>query len=98
MARWSCSTMLFKYRTGRQWHRRPSSPLFFSSPSETPNSGITIGFLFPGQGSQNSATSTEIAQPATVRDSLAALHELRALGIEAPGRDWPQLRRIDRTV
>lgn len=42
-----------------------------------------IGFLFPGQGSQNSAAATEIAQPAIVRDSLRGLRELRALGIEA---------------
>ena len=42
-----------------------------------------IGFLFPGQGSQNSAAATEIAQPAIVRDSLAILRRLRELGIEA---------------
>src|SRR5262249_44151338 len=40
-------------------------------------------FLFPGQGSQNSSAATEIAQPAIVRESLEALRELRALGIEA---------------
>ena len=42
-----------------------------------------IGFLFPGQGSQNSSAATEIAQPAIVRESLEALRELRELGIEA---------------
>ncbi len=48
-----------------------------------PQKPLRIGFLFPGQGSQNSAASTEIAQPAIVRDSLRGLRELRALGIEA---------------
>src|SRR5262249_22826306 len=42
-----------------------------------------IGFLFPGQGSQNSSAATEIAQPAIVRESLEALRKLRELGIEA---------------
>ena len=48
-----------------------------------PRAEARIGFLFPGQGSQNASASTEEAQPAIVRDSLAALRELRALGIEA---------------
>jgi enediyne polyketide synthase len=42
-----------------------------------------IGFLFPGQGSQNNSAATEIAQPEIVRDSLRALREMATLGIEA---------------
>jgi hypothetical protein len=36
IARWSCSTTLFKYRTGRQRQCRPSSPVCLSS-------AITLG-------------------------------------------------------
>ena len=50
---------------------------------EAPGRAPRIGFLFPGQGSQNSAAATEIAQPAVVRDSLDAWRRLRAHGIEA---------------
>jgi enediyne polyketide synthase len=42
-----------------------------------------VGFMFPGQGSQNASRATDAAQPAIVRESLQALTELRGLGIEA---------------
>ena len=43
----------------------------------------TIGFLFPGQGSLKGTVPTEIAQPAIVRESLAALRALAAVGLQA---------------
>jgi acyl transferase domain-containing protein len=57
--------------------------------------GARIGFLFPGQGSQNTTAATEIALPAIVRDSLRALTEDATLRIAAErGRLMSEIRGI----
>jgi enediyne polyketide synthase len=48
-----------------------------------PSKRARIGFLFPGQGSQNAGVAAELAQPAIVRESMAAYKELQLVGIEA---------------